>query len=305
MVSVVVISQWRTTVNALRRLNQADCSLVVSALETGCLGGLISRNHPALRQRAYLGRTIAKAPEYVVQHPSPMCDLLRVVHLARPLSHKTANGPKQRLMHRAFHVPVKCKPRINAAKRRAQDTPPLVTRDILFGPEELVARAEVGAQRRRFGTERGADLVPDAGGRDADTSEARPPRPETPVVILIDEKESLVQQSDLPDDSGAEEERRTTDVVGSRRRARQLGGKATLTGRGESGFGGIPVGTSEPEPLLIVHVVNPRAEATHVGLPIGRREQLIQQHRIDCRVVVQDQDELGALIERVANTEVV
>src|ERR1700719_2287620 len=123
-----------------------------------------------------------------------MRDLLRVMHLARPLSHKSANRPKECLVLRAFHVAVNGNPRISAAKRRTQDAPPLLTRGILLGPEDFVARAEVGAQRRRFGTERGADLVPDMGGRDADASEARTPRPATPVVILIDEKESLVQQ---------------------------------------------------------------------------------------------------------------
>src|SRR5438552_7791602 len=113
-----------------------------------------------------------------------MRDLLRIMHLARPLSHKTANGPKECLMLRALSVSVNGNPRISAAKRRAQNTPPLFTRGVLLGPEDFVARAEVGAQRRRFGTERAADLVPDASGRDADASEARTPRPETPVVIL-------------------------------------------------------------------------------------------------------------------------
>jgi len=40
-------------------------------------------------------------------------------------------------------------------------------------------------------------------------------------------------------------------------------------------------------------------------MPICRHEQLVQQHRTDDGVVVQNQDEVGTTIERVADAEVV
>ena len=54
-----------------------------------------------------------------------------------------------------------------------------------------------------------------------------------------------------------------------------------------------------------MHVVDPWTEATGIRRAIRRREQLIEQHRIDRRIVVEYEDEVGAFIERIANAEIV
>ena len=54
-----------------------------------------------------------------------------------------------------------------------------------------------------------------------------------------------------------------------------------------------------------MHVENPGAEAARGRISPCGRDQLVQQHRIDSRVVVQHQHVFGVAVERIANAEVV
>ena len=54
-----------------------------------------------------------------------------------------------------------------------------------------------------------------------------------------------------------------------------------------------------------MHVEDPGTEAAHFGMLLRRFDQLVEQHRIDFRVVVQHKNEVGTPIERVADAQVV
>src|SRR6266581_4610388 len=97
-----------------------------------------------------------------------------------------------------------------------QNSEPFCAQRILLRPEQLVTRAEVGAQRGIFAAERCANLVPHARRGYRHAFKASAAGSAAPVGFLVDEKKALVQKADLPSKVRAEEECSADDYVGAR-----------------------------------------------------------------------------------------
>ena len=147
-------------------------------------------------------------------------------------------------------------------------------------------------------------FVPHARGRYDGAFEAGPTRTKAPIGILVDEKKALVQQADLPCDACAKKKRRATHVLGAVD-SRGISAQAAPYPERKTPPWRAPLGARAPEALRIVHVEDPGTEAACARVSLRSRDQLVQQHRIDRRIVVQHKDEIRAALERVANAEVV